>query len=410
MGSKPIQPWVLVAWLWAVCVINYADRQALPAVFPALQRQFAFTTTELGRIGSAFMIGYALTAPLAGWIGDRARRRRLIVAALVLWSAATAATAGCSSTRQFGLVRMISGIGEAFYFPAAIPLIAAAHPGATRSRALAWHQSGVYVGSIVGGGMAATLAETAGWSSGFLLLGGLGAALAATLAGALPENPPAESAAKSPPGKNVWREPAALLLALAFVAANFGASLLLVWTTTYLVERFGVRRASAGFLGPVCLNGGSALAAPWAGALADRWARRHPAGRIGAQILGAVVAAGCAGLLAVSGRLALALAALVALGLGKVFYDAGIFASLFDLAPNHRHSTAAAVMNSAGWAGGAVAPTAAGWLADHLQSGTPGQRLGISLELAACGYLAAALVLVAAGIRIQSMKRLVISP
>jgi MFS family permease len=43
------------------------------------------------------------------------------------------------------------GISEAFYIPAALALIADFHTGSTRSRAVGFHQIGIYIGVIVGG-------------------------------------------------------------------------------------------------------------------------------------------------------------------------------------------------------------------------------------------------------------------
>ena len=64
--------WWVVFMLWFVCFFNYADRQAIFSVFPALKREFGFDTFELGLIGSAFMWVYAL----GGSAGRLYRRSR----------------------------------------------------------------------------------------------------------------------------------------------------------------------------------------------------------------------------------------------------------------------------------------------------------------------------------------------
>jgi sugar phosphate permease len=45
--------------LWLICFFNYADRQAISAVFPKLAEEFHFNKVQLGLIGSAFMWVYA---------------------------------------------------------------------------------------------------------------------------------------------------------------------------------------------------------------------------------------------------------------------------------------------------------------------------------------------------------------
>jgi Sugar phosphate permease len=71
--------WWVVFMLWFICFFNYADRQAIFAVFPKLKEEFGFDKVQLGLIGSAFMWVYAAGAPLAGFIGDRVRRKDLIL-------------------------------------------------------------------------------------------------------------------------------------------------------------------------------------------------------------------------------------------------------------------------------------------------------------------------------------------
>ena len=62
---SPRYKWWVVFMLWFVCFFNYADRQAIFAVFPTLRAEFGFDTVELGLIGSAFMWVYAGAAPAA---------------------------------------------------------------------------------------------------------------------------------------------------------------------------------------------------------------------------------------------------------------------------------------------------------------------------------------------------------
>lgn len=55
MRYDPAYKWWVVGMLWFVCFFNYADRQAIFAVFPKLKEEFGFDKVQLGLIGSAFM-------------------------------------------------------------------------------------------------------------------------------------------------------------------------------------------------------------------------------------------------------------------------------------------------------------------------------------------------------------------
>src|SRR5262245_15256245 len=173
--------WWVVAMLWFVCFFNYADRQTMAAVFPALEEEFNFNKEQLGLIGSAFMWVYAGGALFAGLVVDRVRRKNLILGGCLFWSFVTVMTGWCSKLWHFVTVRALEGLGETFYFPASMSLMSDYHGTQTRSRALSFHQSSVYVGTVLGSWLGAWLAMRYGWRVGFYFFGGMGMLLALML-------------------------------------------------------------------------------------------------------------------------------------------------------------------------------------------------------------------------------------
>ena len=173
--------WWVVAMLWFVCFFNYADRQAIFGVFPTLQKEFGFNKQQLGLIGSAFMWVYAAGAPFAGFIADRFQRKHLILGGCFFWSLVTVMTGWCSKVWHFVTVRALEGFGETFYFPASMSLVSDYHNANSRSRAMSFHQSSVYAGTIAGSWLGAWFAEHHGWRIGFYFFGGAGLVLSIIL-------------------------------------------------------------------------------------------------------------------------------------------------------------------------------------------------------------------------------------
>lgn len=66
--------WWVVVMLWGICLLNYADRQAIFSVFPLLKAEMGLSDVQLGVVGGSFMWVYALALPLAGFAGDRLSR------------------------------------------------------------------------------------------------------------------------------------------------------------------------------------------------------------------------------------------------------------------------------------------------------------------------------------------------
>src|SRR5262252_3772636 len=169
--------WFVVAMLWFICFFNYAPRQAIFSVFYPIKCEMRLSDAQLGVIGASFMWVYAAAGPLAGLIGDRFRRKTLILGGLIFWSFITVATAFSKNYTQLTLCRALEGFGEAFYFPASMSLLSDYHGRDTRSRAMAIHQSSVYAGTIAGGSVGGLMGQYYGWRSGFYLFGSLGGLL-----------------------------------------------------------------------------------------------------------------------------------------------------------------------------------------------------------------------------------------
>ncbi len=290
---------------------NYADRQTIYSVFPKLKEQFGFDKVQLGMIGSAFMWVYAFGGPFAGIIGDRFRRKDIVLCGCVFWSRnhridrLVRAGSGNSTSRA-----RAGGIWrKSFYFPASISLASDYHTPKTLSRALSLHQTSIYLGTIGGGWAGGWFAEHGDWRDCFFVFGGVGMLLGVALWKFLREpNRGASEAAEEgtplckEPGtrplavretiRTAFRNPTVFFLMAAFLCANFVATIFLVWTPTFLAEKFSFKLAAAGLSGSLFIHLASAVAAPLAGVLADRLARRFAGGRIFVQSVGLLIGSG----------------------------------------------------------------------------------------------------------------------
>ncbi len=383
--------WSLVAMLWWIAFFNYADRQAIFSVFPLLEKEMHLTPVELGLLGSSFAWVYGLFAPIAGSIVDRIRRKTAILGGLYLWSAICMATA---ASRGFGALlffRGAEGLGESFYFPAGVSLISDYHAPETRSRALGFHQTSVYIGTIAGGFFAGWIAQSYGWRWSFIAFGGAGVLLGVILNRALREPVQRVRATRIPLAdfaRALQRAPAARFLMAAFLCANFVAVVLLSWMPKYLYDQFHMSLAAAGLTATVFVQLASMAGSPIGGWLADRLRMRSPSGRIAVQAIGVLGGAPFVVVCGLTKSAAVLIGALVLWGFFKGLYDANIFASVFDVIPPEARGTAAGFMNMAGWLGGGAAPVAVGFIASRT-------TLGSAIAMTAAMYVFAGILLIA---------------
>ena len=297
-------PWVVLGLLWFCGFFNYADRQAVNSVFPLLEEEFRLSKTQLGMLGSAFMVVYASTAPFAGYLVDRLSRKVLIPLGLAFWSLICAATGLSRTFGQLIFFRAAEGLGESFYFPASMSFLADYHGPRTRSRALSIHQTSVYLGTAVGGVLAGILGERYGWRSPFLILGLVGTAYALVLGLSLIEPLRGESEEREPEGEplpeadrgpamipddsirekvlRIATNRAAMLLLCVFIGANFVAATFLAWLPTFIYEAFGLS-----------LSGSSTTSAVWSRSQPRRRDHRGIAWPTGLLVGGGVGGSGC---------------------------------------------------------------------------------------------------------------------
>jgi MFS family permease len=406
--DQGIYPWLVVAMLWFVCLLNYADRQAIFSVFFVLKEEFRMSDLQLGVIAGCFMWAYAVFGPVAGWITDLVSRSRVVVAALCFWSIVTGATAYAHNYQTLLLLRTLGGLSEAFYFPAAMALIAAYHGQATRSRAMAVHQSSVYVGTIVGGSLSAYVAERFGWRPGFQALGAVGILLALVLLAALRDPaPPLVVSPRKAPARNLahkifalLRIKAVMVMIAVFVGANFVAVVVLVWMPTFLLHKFNMHLGVAGFNSTVYIQVASVVGVIAGGFLAD-FARGNSKG--GRQLVQAIGLLGGVPFLFFTGHtvtVGVLVVSMTGFGLFKGLYDANIWASLYDFVPVEQRGLATGLMNSLGWLGAGFAPIAVAVASAHYS-------LSVCISMTAAVYL---LLVVPMGMLALLRSRVQIAP
>ena len=184
MKKSNVYPWIVVALLWGVALLNYMDRQMLSTMKDSMQIDIVElqSAANFGRLMAVFLWIYGLMSPVAGLIADRLNRKWLIVCSLFVWSAVTYLMGIADTFNQIFWLRALMGISEALYIPAGagLSLIADYHTGRSRSLAVGIHMTGLYTGQAIGG-FGATVAAAFSWHTTFHWFGIIGIAYAIIL-------------------------------------------------------------------------------------------------------------------------------------------------------------------------------------------------------------------------------------
>jgi MFS family permease len=373
----PGYAWVVVGLLWPEVMLNYLDRQMLSTIRSSIRADIPTIANdqEFGTLMAMFMWVYAFLSPVGGYIADRFNRRWTVIGSLFVWSAVTWLTGHAHTYTEMKIYRALMGISEAFYFPAALALIADFHTGGTRARAVGIHQTGLYAGLALGG-IGGYIADTTSWRNCFTWFGAAGVLYAIVLmlalrdAGGSTEN--ADSSGNKPSTVTIsstlralWSQWSFWILVIYFTLPAIAGWVTKNWLPTFLSDTFNLKQGPAGLSATGYIQLASLGGVFLGGVVADCWMRRTHRGRLYTSSLGVLLLAPALLFLGYSWNLGVAIAAMILFGLGWGFFDCNNMPILCQIArPEHR-ATGYGFMNFVSISVGAGATIVLGWMRDH---------------------------------------------
>jgi MFS family permease len=364
MKTSKNYPWIVVALLWVVALLNYLDRQMLSTMKASMQIDIAElqTATNFGYLMAIFLWIYGLMSPVSGMIADRLNRKWLIVGSLFVWSAVTVSMGHATSFNKLLWLRGIMGISEALYIPAGLSLIADFHSSKTRSLAIGLHMTGFYMGQALGG-FGATIASNYSWQAAFQGFGFVGMAYSLILILFLHESKPSlaedsiTSTTKEPLLKGLkvlLTSFSFLIILLYFTIPSFPGWAIKNWLPTLFSETLNIDMAKAGPFATITIAFSSLLGVIVGGVLSDKWVQKNLRGRIYTSAIGLSLTIPALILIGYGQTLLPLMGAAVFFGLGFGMFDANNMPILCQFVSSKYRATAYGLMNLAGISAGAV--------------------------------------------------------
>ena len=352
--------WEVLALLWVAFLLNQGDRQVFNSVLPLIRDSLNLTDSSVSLIAVFFNLFYAAMVPVGGWVGDRFSRKWVCTLSILFWSVATMLTGLANGVFLLILTRSVAtGGGEAFFGPANYSLLGQYHTD-TRARAMSIHQTSYYVGVILAGWLAGYIGDHMGWQYSFYIFGGAGVIWAAVMAWRL-KDLPRNSAEQAKPAiwdgfKTVFTTPTALMVTIGFCGFIFVITGYMTWVPTFLQENFGQTGAQAGLHSMLWTYVAAFAGVLLAGTLSDKWAAKDPKKRMIIQGAGLILGAAFLPFMGTTGSIWLLYLCFAGWGFFRAFFDANIYAALYDVTPEHLHASCSSAMIMTGFAVGATAP------------------------------------------------------
>lgn len=375
MKNKNLYPWVVVALLWVVALLNYMDRQMLSTMQEAMKVDIVELNKAeaFGALMAIFLWIYGFMSPVAGMIADRFSRKWLVVGSLFVWSAVTYLMGYADNFHELYWLRAVMGISEALYIPFALSLIADWHQGKSRSLAIGIHMTGLYVGQAIGG-FGATVAAIFSWHSTFHWFGIIGIVYSLILVVTLRENP-AHALVKETPiasgekKRSLFSGLSVLFSTWAFwiILFYFAAPSLPGWATknwlpTLFSESLNIPMSEAGPISTITIAFSSFIGVIVGGILSDRWVQKNIRGRVYTGAIGLGLTIPALMLLGFGHSFAAVIGAGLLFGIGFGIFDANNMPILCQFVSAKHRGTAYGIMNMTGvFAGAAVTELLGKW-------------------------------------------------
>ena len=360
-------PWVVVALLWGVALLNYMDRQMLSTMKESMQLDISElqTAENFGRLMAVFLWIYGLMSPFAGAIADRVNRKWLIVISLFVWSAVTYGMGYANTFTEIYWLRALMGVSEALYIPAGLSLIADWHSDKTRSLAVGIHMTGLYTGQAIGG-FGATVAASYTWHTAFHWFGLIGIAYALLLVLFLKENPNHNVVKPNIETNKVEKESilkgfsaifstvAFWIILFYFAAPSLPGWAIKNWLPTLFSENLNLPMAEAGPMSTITIALSSFCGVVAGGILSDRWVQRNIRGRIYISAIGLGLTIPALFLLGFGHNTIGVISAGMLFGIGFGIFDANNMPILCQFVSPKYRATAYGIMNMTGVFAGAM--------------------------------------------------------
>jgi len=361
--------------LLGINTMNFYDRQVLGAVGEPVKNQWRLSDAELGALGTAFILLYAVVGvPLGHW-ADIGRRKIILAAGVTLWSVLTSLSGLAWSFASLFILRLGVGVGEASCAPAANSLLGDLFPSGRRARAISLFMLGLPVGLGLSFAVSGMIARHWGWRQA-LFVAGLPGLVLGLLTFGIPE--PQRGAAehqaigaarrKGSPVLAVLRIPTMWWIILSGALHNFNMYALGHFLSPLLMRYHGLGVDVAGWISAVVYGFGGGLGVLFGGWVCDRIVKHRISGRLEVAALALLVSLPCLFLsLQPSRGHFWATAAWLLPGCMCLYvYYSGVYAAVQDIVEPALRGTAMALYFCAMYLlGAALGPYATGLISDY---------------------------------------------
>jgi MFS family permease len=358
--------------LFLINIMNFYDRNVAGALVEPMRKEFHLNDTQVGLLGTAFTVLYAIIGVPLGRVADLWSRKRLLAGGMIIWGVLTALAAVVTSYGGLMVSRLGVGVGEAACAPTGTSWIGDLVSPTKRARALALFMLGVPIGGALSYFFSGPIAQAYGWRTAMVI-----AAIPAFLLLPIllmlhePERGASEAQAVKEAPASMWsvlRIPTLWWIIASGALINFNMYAIGTFMPALLGRIHGLKVGSAGIATGILYMAGGIAGGTLAGFVGDRIIHKRKNGRLIAAAIISLAGAPFAYFGALQPKGALIAAVVlwtVAYGSLNSYYGL-VYSSIQDIvAPAQRGATMALYFMAMYLCGASFGPLLTGKLSDH---------------------------------------------
>lgn len=282
--KAPLYAWYALGLLMVVYVLNFLDRTIIYILFPLIKKEMDFSDTQLALLGTtSFVIFYTVLGIPFGRLADRGSRTKIIAIGVAVWSLFSGLTAFANDFWTLFACRVMVGVGEATFGPAAISLLSDFFPPAKRATVTSIYSMGIAIGAGLAALLGGTLSQY-GWRTAFLVVGFPGIVLGILVFFLREPDRTTTSPNDASYSATDWRKlltnKSFILLCLGYALLGLATNNLSIWGATFYSRVHKFDLPTIGYWGGVLTLVAGIPATLFGGAIADRFRKRSVGGRM----------------------------------------------------------------------------------------------------------------------------------
>lgn len=166
-----------LALLLALGVVCVMDAMIIASLITPIKNELGFSDEQIGRLSSLFTLAGIVGAPLFGFLANRLGRKVVLLAGVLLWSLAAAATGLAEGFIGLLFWRVVTGFGEAAYNSLAPSWLADLYRPKWRNLVFSLYMLKNKIGAALALALGGWIAGQYGWRAAFFVAGVPGIAL-----------------------------------------------------------------------------------------------------------------------------------------------------------------------------------------------------------------------------------------